>query len=1034
MAPQYSAMTRFVHRGFSSLIFSFVLACGIALAQTNNVTVTGTITDPSGSLIPDCTIQIRDTSTGQVKDTKSDAKGEYSVLNLVPGTYEVKASAAGFGTVIKSNQVLLVGQNVAIDFSLSVATQAQTVTIEASSPVSVSTTDSMVARVIEPAELDNLPTISRSFTDLAALSPGVQVATSSSPAGAGVGAGNGISIGNAPGYQTGYLVDGVLDEVSGLGGAYINFAQDWIQEFSLVSQQAPAQYGGASGGFVNAITRSGGNKFHGRAYMFYQNAALNATPRFLPASAPTKPAYNLERVGGMLGGPIRRDKLFFFAGYEYFHDKNSIPVNVPAAFTGPASTSGVFPQSFLTNLIMAKLDWQKSDANHYMFRFNYEKDNNQNVGIGASGSSVHTLGNGTNQTPHDIQAEFRWGHTFSPTTYNELLGVFDYQITILQCPYAQAVGADPTGSTEGGNPTGYWAQITYPTAGVVTGCQANTGDASALPTQNAIDPVVTDIYSASRGPNELKFGAGVDIEETGSVKTRNNYNGQYSINGSKPFDPTNSATFPTSDFMLFGGGNYETNKVVGPMYSFFAQDSLKAAKNLTLNIGIRYDFNTMNTWLTNNYIIPAMKTNTVAELNPLNNDYSNIAPRFGFAWAPLKRSSSTVIRGGIGIFYDADKTAADYIYLIDGVVTANGGAINLNSTRPSLNPYCLGYVSCAPVAPATTATVPLQQQQWVNEVLAYALATYTIPTFNLGTYTFAGNTYNIPAPTFGPPLVAGGAGTGGLAPTTGGTNAVDPNLKNPGEMQASIGVGHDFTHSMTAAVDYVYVKGFQQIIIRNSNISQQGTLINPAFGSVSSSGNLGYFTDSSLRVKLSYRDHRGDSGQLAFTEARAYDNSYSSFGINSHTINATDPFNYGVDYGPSTGDAHHILNLAGVIEAPLGIEVDPIFYFTSALPYTATTTLTYAGCQSYYNQCYPPGYTKGSLRGANTVLLNARLAKVFKFGESKSLHVFVEGFNLPNHANYGTNYQANYNSATFGQPIALTTNLRQLQLGGRFDF
>jgi hypothetical protein len=1024
-----STPLRFLLRG-AYYILTCLAACSIsAVAQTSNVTVMGTVADKTGSVIPEAKVSIRNEATGEVKSVPAGQNGQYVILNVEPGSYEIRAESSGFATAVKNNLVVYVGQTVTLNFTLQIAASAQTVEVQAESTMVTSRTDSMVARIIQPKELDNLPLVDRSFTDLAALSPGVEVTSSASPAGAGVGAGNGISIGAAPGYQTGYIVDGSWDEVSGLGGAYINYAQDWIQEFSLVAQQAPAQYGGASGGFVNAITRSGGNQFHGRAYIYYQNAALNATPDFLPKSAPTKPPYNQERAGGMLGGPIKKDKVFFFGGWEYFHDLNSIPVNVPAAFVGPASTSGVFSQSFQTNLAMAKVDYQMNANNKFSGRFNFEHDNNQNVGIGASGSSVHTLGNATNQTPHDITGQFHWWRTLSASALNEVLFTYNYQLTILQCPYAVAVGNYPgsgTGSdaTEGGNPTGWWAQTTYPTAGVVTGCAANTGDASPTPTQNALDPSLNDVYSVTHGSNDLKFGVGIDIEQTGSVRTRNNYNGQYSINGSIPFDPSVTTTFPTSDFMLFGGGNFEHNKTVGPDYSFFAEDTLKVKENLTLNIGIRYDFNTMNTWMTHHYILNAMKTNTVAQLNALNNDYSNLAPRFGFAWSPFRDNGKTVLRGGVGVFYDEDKTAADYIYLVDGIATVNGGAVNLNASRPSLNPYCLGYVSCA------SGAVPAQEQQYVEEVLAYALSTYTIPNFNLGTYTLGPTTYTVPVPTLGL------AGTGGLAPTTGGTNAVDPNLKTPGEVQVSVGVGHDVNKNMNFAADYVYTKGFQQIIIRNTNISMQGLLVNPAFGSISSSGNNGMFTDKSLRVKISYLDQRGDGAQVAYALGWANDNSYNAFGINSHTINETDPFNYNVDYGPSTTDARHILNVSGTLEGPIGFQLAPIFSFTSPLAYSATTSQTTAvpGCQVYYNQCYPVGYTKGSLRGADTVMLNSRLAKNFHLGEKKSIHAFFEGYNLLNRSNYGTNFQANVLSSTFGQPTADATNKRQLQIGGRFDF
>jgi hypothetical protein len=256
--------------------------------------------------------------------------------------------------------------------------------------------------------------------------------------------------------------------------------------------------------------------------------AMNATALFPRAFAPTKPPYNLERYSGMLGGPIKKDKLFFFGGYEYFHDLNSIPVNVPAAFAGPASAPGVFPQSFQTQLAMLKIDYQANSKNKYSFRANYEKDNNQNVGIGAAGSLNHTLGNATNQTPYDFVTQFRWQRTISPTSLNDLLINYNYQITIPQCPYAKTVGNYPgagtPGATIGGNPMGWWAQISYPTAGVVTGCNANIGTSVATPTQNAIDPAINDVYSLIRGNNELKFGVGFgsrkrEVFNSGTITT-----------------------------------------------------------------------------------------------------------------------------------------------------------------------------------------------------------------------------------------------------------------------------------------------------------------------------------------------------------------------------------------------------------------------------------------------------------------------------------------------------------------------------------
>jgi hypothetical protein len=147
------------------------------------------------------------------------------------------------------------------------------------------------------------------------------------------------------------------------------------------------------------------------------------------------------------------------------------------------------------------------------------------------------------------------------------------------------------------------------------------------------------------------------------------------------------------------------------------------------------------------------------------------------------------------------------------------------------------------------------------------------------------------------------------------------------------------------------------------------------------------------------------------------------------------PFNLKTCYGPSSNDARNILNVSGTLAVPLGILVSPIVQINSALPMTATTTAAVAGCPSYYYFCYPAGYSQGSLRGAATIMTNARLSKVIKLrSDVRAVSVFAEGYNLLNHSNYGTNFNLSVTSSTFLQPTNVTTNERQFQFGGRFDF
>jgi Carboxypeptidase regulatory-like domain/TonB-dependent Receptor Plug Domain len=1025
-------------------IFVTLLSAAAALpspGQTNTVTVLGAVTDHSGAVIPNVQVIATNITTGITEHALSDQTGHYILLNVDPGTYDVTTAVSGFATEIRHNQVFLVGQTVTLNFTLQVASVAQTIEVQADNTTAIPTTESVVSRVIEPHEIDDLPTISRSFSDLAALSPGVLVANATAPSDTS----NAITIGDATTYQTGYMVDGTSSEESFSGGPYLNFAQDWIQEFSVISQQPTAEYGGASGGYVNAVTRSGGNDVHGRGYGYFQNAALNATPAFLPAIEPHKPQYNLERIGGMVGGPIKRDKLFYFTGYEIYHLLNSVPINITTpgftstAWEGADSVSGVFAQPTTYNIAIGKVDWQINSRNKIMGRFNYQYSNSQNSGIGASGNSFKTVGNGTSATNPVYMPSFHWQRTISPTKLNEVMFNFARLTNTGYCNYAQKVGDYPLfpsqpGSAIGGDPSGWWAQITYPNAGVVTGCPGNFGLGLD---QSYRDASIGDTLSITHGANNIKVGVLGAIEQQRLFLVRNNYDGEFSINSTVPFlsslatTPASvAATYPTSDLMTPAGGNGQQGNIFGYNYSFFVQDDIRATPNLTLNLGFRYYVDYLNSWMTRHNHLPF--TSSLMPVDAVNNDYGDASPRFGAAWTPFHDSGRTVVRGGIGTFYDENHDGYMAVFYGNGIKAVN--AFNLNATRPSLNPYCLGYVNCS-----TTNTVPTQQAQWVEEVLAYALSTYTLPNFNLGTYTIntpiGPQTYNIPAPTFGPPTVTGGPGTGGLAPVTGGTLNLDQNLKVPAEFQASIGVGHDFSNSFSISADFVKISGYQLIVLRAVNITQQASLLNPSFGSYTSYGNGGSFTDKSLRVMGSYHDRRGDSIRGAYSLAWAFDNAFGGFSNTSRTSPATDPFNYNVDYGPANNDVRNILNLSGVLAAPWRIQLAPIFSFASGLPYTATTTAAIVpGCPAFYSQCYPVGYSRNSLRGANTILLNARLSKDIGLGEKRSLLLLIEGYNVANHDNFGTNFTSAVTSSRFGQPTGVSTIKRDLQVGARFDF
>jgi hypothetical protein len=968
-------------------------------AQLATVTLEGVVHDPSGGLVAGATVKVTNTNTGIPRSVSTDASGRYVLLDLEPGNYNVMVEHVGFSAAVR-DQILQVGQAITLDFELTLASVTQQVNVSETSQ-SVDTTQSELSNIVFERELDNLPTTNRSFSDLAALTPGVQVTAASTTSGA---AGS-IAISGSTAYQTQYIVDSVSNEASG-GGQYARFAQDWIQEFSVVTQQAPAEFGMASGGFVNAVTRSGSNQVHGRAYGYFEDAALSATPDFLPSFAPTKPPFSQQRLGGMLGGPILKGKLFYFVGYEWFHNDTSVPVNVPLAFTSVTATSGVFPQDNYTQLGLLKVDYQPSASHHFVLSTNFEADSDSNVGVGASGSSVRTVGNGTFNRTTDINYSGSWTWTINNTTLNDLHYANSRSVEETACNYANTVGfytGTGPNATPWGNPVGYWAQLSYPTAGVITGCTVFSG-AAGYKTSN-----IYETLGLSRGSHQVKVGTQVGRSEWYNHNLRNNLDGEYTIPGSIPFDPTNPATFPIADFV-----QYATTLSANPggwHAGWFAQDAWTIARDLTLNYGLRYDIDFTNA---------ALKDDIRPGLNTIDNDYHDVAPRFGFAWTPFGKKN-TVIRGGVGLYYDSQHQNLPDVYVID---TTNPLVIyNVNATRPTLNPYCFGTVSCSPSVPTMYSTA-------LSAVLAYALLTDSLPNFDVpgGQLTFGGHTYAVPAPIYVAP-------NGAVLPApTGSVNNIDQDIKIPHTLQATGGISHQIG-SFNLSADFVYIQGYDEVILRNTNITMAGALVNPSYTAINSFGNGGRLVNRSGRFKGSYHTHRGDVIQVAYTLGWSWDNTISTFGLSSHSQNATDPFNYNVDWGPSSLDARNTVVASGIFETFFGIHISPLLSYVSALPYTATTTLTTPGCQIYYNTCYPTDYTKDSLRGDDTILLQARLSRTFQLGsEHKSVTLLFEGYNLLNRANFGTDYNSSVQSSAFQHPIGTVTPPRQLQGGFRFDF
>ena len=312
----------------------FLASLTAAYAQSASATLEGTVLDPSGAAIPGAHIHVTSETTGVSRDVSSDAHGLYSVTNLGAGRYSVKTSAAGFGTKVENDVILSVGAVHDLDSTLTVSQTEMTVNVESSSN-QVNVADSSVQGVVDGKQTRDLPLNGRDWTTLATLNTGVSqvltqfagAATATTRLSRGLGAQ--LTIGGNRPQQNSYRLDGInINDYANGGPGSVSGATlgvDAVQEFSVITSDAPAQYGRMSGGVVNSITRQGSNQFHGSVYDFIRNSAFDARSFFDPVGG-GEPSFRRNQFGGTAGGPILHDETFFFANYEGFRQAQGVSI------------------------------------------------------------------------------------------------------------------------------------------------------------------------------------------------------------------------------------------------------------------------------------------------------------------------------------------------------------------------------------------------------------------------------------------------------------------------------------------------------------------------------------------------------------------------------------------------------------------------------------------------------------------------------------------------------------------------------------
>jgi len=631
----------------AALVFAF--ACGVAttaMAQTTNGVISGIINDAQGGVLPGVTVTGRNIDTGIARTVVTEADGRFRLAALPPGRYDLKAELAGFGSVDVPAMTLNTGTEVTRNITMQVQGLQESVTVTGEAPI-VEVTKSEVSGVITQDQMQNLPLATRQPMDLALLMPGTsQDAVRARKANSNVGAGaftNGSAL----------LVDGVWNKEGNTGEPRQDFPQSAIQEFKVFVSQSPAEYGWTAGGAVSMATKSGTNRIHGEGFEFYRNKALNALDPFAKAAGQPKPNFSRHQFGGAIGGPIVKDKIHFFQAAEALQNNlyDTVLVRAPQFY---GSLNGTFASPEYNHMTFTRGDVQVTQQQSLFVRYAWQVTDFTCEGCSAS-SSTPWFGGGGGIKQH----RYSWAgaHTWvlSPRVLNEVRGQWTNYLFRAHVP-----GVVPRKKLYDESPerTQNLTQIfNFPS--LTWG--ANTNQYGDLGSRQ-----LRDDMSITAGQHTWKFGAGgqsVPIRQ--SIRKAN---GTWTLNVDQPFNPSNLSTFvPVAGSVtqfstaLLNVALYAPNV----MWDTYIEDEWKPAAGVTLNLGLRYDYQAkvydQGRDLNDKNIFPT--TGTATSLAPLldfskRGDKNNVGPRVGLAW-DVKNDGKTVARAGYGLYYNPMNTQVE---------------------------------------------------------------------------------------------------------------------------------------------------------------------------------------------------------------------------------------------------------------------------------------------------------------------------------------------------------------------------------------
>ena len=1027
----------------AAVIFCLLFSVGQIFAQsTVSGGISGSVTDPQGSIVPNATVTATNVGTNKTETATTDNDGGYRFSNLQPGTYTINVAVTGFANFVQERVVVEVGKVTTVNVPLSVSGASATVDVTAEAPV-INTVQQDFSTNINQTSINELPINGRRASNFVLLTPGV------APDGAfGL-----ISFRGISGLLNNSTVDGgdnnqaFFSEERGRTRISYSISQDAVREFQVNTSNYSAEFGRAAGGVVNTVTKSGTNEFHGSAFYYLRDNKFGARNPFAfqTIATPTgnqivglKPLDRRHQFGGSLGGPIIKDKLFFFFSYD--QQKRDFPaVSAPSSTTfynlttanrttltnrgvtqaqidaGIAFLQGLngeVPRKADQLLLLPKIDWVINDKHTFSAVYNRLRADSP---AGVQSQAVVTRGIasfGDDKVTLDT-LNLRLNSTITPSVINEAR--FQYSRDLEQQIAQPAAPGEPTTAN------GFSPSVAIGGGGFTFG-KPNFLDRAAYPDERRTQ--FADTVTMIKGRHTIKFGG--DFNYVSDLLDNLFQNaGAYSY--SNLVDFLSDYAFPltggcgtaaarTKCYTSFGQGFGPTAfKFATRDYNLFIQDDFRINPRLTLNLGLRYELQTLPEPQISNPLEP--------RTSEFPSDTNNFGPRIGFAYA-FGDESDASLRGGYGIYYGRIINST-----ISNAITNTGVAAG--QRQVSLTPAQAG----SPVYPNVLAA---------------------------------------------PPTAAGSAGD---------IVVFSPNMKNPMIHQADVIFEKAIAKNTVVSVSGLFSFGrnlptFVDTNLNAPTVTRNYTFIGgpfdgqsltvPVFTGARPNTNFGRITEIRSTIESEYyglvlqanrRLTDGLQFQASYTISKARDNGQTSQTFTSPNV-PLNPFDLDLEWGTSNLDIPHRF-VASAIYAPGtlfgvgknssmgraifgGFTISPILTIQSGRPYSAGTsgnagTATSQGLIGAGGDQRLPNVERNSFRLPYAVNVDLRISRRFRLTETANLEILAEGFNIFNRTNItnlGTRaYVLSGTNLTFdplfGVPSEAGNSIfreRQIQFAARFQF